>query len=96
MLYTVLRLLKTYLKTKHTVKHGFNSCDKGLTQEMVTTAAAVTSTMHIVEYHVEHNTTTDQTHLKQTTLVVGGKVTLRKKGLPCSYKYYLSIQRRFC
>ncbi len=47
---------------------------------MVTTAAAVMSTMQIVEYHVEHNTTTDQTHLQQTTLVVGGKVTPRKKG----------------
>ncbi len=70
------------LKIKYTVKHGFNSYDKGLNQEMVTTAAAVTSTMQIVEYHVEYNTTTDQTHLKQTTLVVGGKVTPRKKGLP--------------
>jgi hypothetical protein len=46
---------------------------------MVTTAAAVTSTMQIVEYHVMCNTTTDQTHLKQTTLVVGGKVTPREK-----------------
>ncbi len=63
---------------------------------MVATAATVTSTMQIVEYHVEYNTTTDQTHLKQTTVVVGGKVTPRKKGLPCSYKYYLSIQCRFC
>ncbi len=54
----------------------------GLTQEMVTTAAAVMSTMQIVEYHVEYNATTDQTHRKQTTLVVGGKVTPRKKGLP--------------
>ena len=48
---------------------------------MVTTTAAVTSTLQIVEYHVEYNTTTDQTHLKQTTVVVGGKVTPRKKGL---------------
>ncbi len=48
---------------------------------MVTTVAVlVTSTMQIVEYHVEYNTTTDQTHLKQTTLVVGGKFTLEKKG----------------
>jgi hypothetical protein len=39
---------------------------------MVTTTAAVTSTMQIVKYHVEYNTTTDQTHLKQTTIVVGG------------------------
>jgi hypothetical protein len=49
---------------------------------MVTTAAAVTSTMQIVEYHVKYNTTTDQTHLKQTTVVVGGKGKPRKKGLP--------------
>ncbi len=47
---------------------------------MVTTATAVTSTMQIVAYHVEYNTTTDQTHLKQTTVVVGGKVTPKKKG----------------
>jgi hypothetical protein len=46
---------------------------------MVTTAAAVTSTMQIVEYHVIYNATTDQTHLKQTTIVVGGKVTPKKK-----------------
>jgi hypothetical protein len=39
---------------------------------MVATAAAVTS-YAIVEYHVEYNTTTDQTHLKQTTVEVGGK-----------------------
>ncbi len=64
---------------------------------MVTTTAAVMSTMQIVEYHVEYNTNTDQTHLKQTTIVVGGKVTPRKKGgYHCSYKYYLSIQCRFC
>ena len=73
---------KNLRKTKYTVKHGFNSCDKGLDQKMVTTASAVMITMQIVEYHVEYNTTTDQTHLKQTTLVVGGKVTPRKKGLP--------------
>jgi hypothetical protein len=48
---------------------------------MVTTAAAVMSTMQIVEHHVEYNTTTDQTHLKQTIIVVGGKVTPRKKGV---------------
>jgi hypothetical protein len=49
---------------------------------MVATAAAVTSTMQIVEYHVNYNTTTDQkTHLKQTTVVVGGKGK-PKKGLP--------------
>ncbi len=46
---------------------------------MVTTASAVTSTMQIVEYHVKYNTTTDQTHLKQTTIVEGGKVTPTRK-----------------
>jgi len=55
---------------------------------MVTTAAAVTSTMQIVEYHVKYNTTTDQTHLKQTTVMVGGRVNL-KRGYHCSNKYYL-------
>ncbi len=75
----VLCLLKTYLKPNIRWKHGFNSCDKGLTQEMVTTATAVTSTMQMVEYHVTHNTTTDQTHLKQTTDVVEGKVNLKKR-----------------
>ncbi len=79
MLYTVLRLLKTYLKPNIQRKHGLNSCDKGLTPEMVTTAAAVTSTMQIVEYHVKHNTTTDQTHLTHTTIVVGGKGKPRKR-----------------
>ncbi len=77
------------LKTKYTVKHGLNSCNKGLTKEMVPTAATVTSTMQIVEYHVKYNTTTDQTHLKQITVVVGGKGKPRKKGYHCSYKYYL-------
>ncbi len=48
---------------------------------MVTTTTAVMSTMQIVGYHVEYNTTNDQTHLKQTTAVVGGKVTPRKKGV---------------
>ncbi len=48
---------------------------------MVTTAAAVTSTMQIVEHHVMYNTTTDQTHLKQTTVEVGGEVTPRKMGV---------------
>ena len=46
---------------------------------MVTTTATVTNTMQFVEYHVKYNTTTDQTHLKQTTVVVGGKVTPKKK-----------------
>ncbi len=88
MLYTVLRLLKPYLKPNIRWKHGFNSCDKGLTQEMVTTTATVTSTMQIVEYHVKYNTTTDQTHLKQTTAVVGVRVNL-KRGYHRSNKYYL-------
>jgi hypothetical protein len=42
----------------------------------------------IVEYHVKYNTTTDQTHLKQTTVVVGGRINL-KRGYHCSNKYYL-------
>jgi hypothetical protein len=88
MLYTVLRLLKTYLKPNIQLKHGFNSYEKGLTQEMVTTTAAVTSTMQIVEYHVKYNTTTDQTHLKQTTVVVGVRVNL-KRGYHSRNKYYL-------
>jgi hypothetical protein len=79
---TALCLLITYSKPHTRLKHGFNSCDKGVTQGMVTTATAVTSTMQIVEYHVEYNTTTDQTHLKQTTIVVGSKVTPKKKCLP--------------
>ncbi len=60
---------------------------RGLTQELVTTTTAVTSTMQNVEY-VKYNTTTDQTHLKQTTVVLGVKVNL-KKGYHCSNKYYL-------
>ncbi len=48
---------------------------------MVTTTAAVMSTKQIVEHHFEYNTITDQTHLKQTTVVVGGKVTPRIKGV---------------
>ncbi len=55
---------------------------------MVTTTAAVTSTMQIAEYHVKYNTTTDKTHLKQTTVVVGVRVNL-KKGHHHSNKYYL-------
>jgi hypothetical protein len=55
---------------------------------MVTTTAAVTSTMQIVEYHVKYKTTIDQTHLKQTTVVVGVRVNL-KKGYDRSKKYYL-------
>jgi hypothetical protein len=79
MLYTVLCLLKTYLKPHVQLKHGFNSCDKGVNPRMVTTAATVTSTTQIVEYHGMYNTTTDQTHLKQTTILVGGMVTPKKK-----------------
>ncbi len=45
---------------------------------MVTTTAAVSSTMQIVDYHVKYNTTTDQTHLKQTTVVVGVMVNLKQ------------------
>jgi hypothetical protein len=41
-----------------------------------------------VEYHVKYNTTTDQTHLKQTTVLVGVRVNL-KKGYYHSNKYYL-------
>ncbi len=88
MLYRVLHLLKTYLKPNIRWKHGFDSCDKGLTQEMVTTTAAVTTTMQIVEYHVKNNTTTDQTHLKQTTVMVGVRVNL-KRDYHHSNKYYL-------
>jgi hypothetical protein len=84
MLNTVLHLPKTYLKPNIRWKHGFTSYDKGLTQEMVTTTAAVTSTMQNVEY-VKYNTSTDQTHLKQTTVVVGVRVNL-KKGLPLYYQ----------
>ncbi len=88
---------KNLRKTKYTVKHGFNSYDKGLNQKMVTTASAVTSTMQIVLYHVKYNTTTDQTHLKQTTIVAGGKVTLRKKRVTIVVtSTTLSIQCGFC
>ncbi len=44
---------------------------------MVTTSAAVPSTMQILEYHVKYNTTTDQNQLKQTTVVVGVRVNLK-------------------
>jgi hypothetical protein len=55
---------------------------------MVITTTAVTSTMQIVEYHVKYNTTTDQTHLKQTTVVVGVRGDLNR-GHHRSNKYYL-------
>ncbi len=56
---------------------------------MVTTTATVASTMQIVEYHVKYNTTINQTHLEQTTVVVGGKGKQKNKSYHCSYKYYL-------
>jgi hypothetical protein len=43
---------------------------------MVTTTTVVTSTMKIMEYHGKYNTTTDQIHLKQTTVVVEVRVNL--------------------
>ncbi len=55
---------------------------------MVATTATVTSTMQIVEHHVKYNTTTNQTHLKQTTGVVGVRVN-QKKSYHHSNKYYL-------
>jgi hypothetical protein len=55
---------------------------------MVTTTATVASTMQSVEYHVNYNTTTDQTHLKQTVVVVEVRVNL-KRGYHCGNKYYL-------
>jgi hypothetical protein len=55
---------------------------------MVTTAAAVTSTMQIVEYHVKYNTTTDQTQSRPPSWQ-GVSLHLEKKGYHCSYKYYL-------
>ncbi len=45
--------------------------------------------MQNVEYHVKYNTTTDQTHLKQTTVVVGVRVNLKKKGYHRSNMYCL-------
>jgi hypothetical protein len=72
---------RNLLKTTYTVT-VIIVVKRGYSQGMVTTAATVTSTMQIVEYHVKYNTTTDQTHLKQTTVVVEGEVTPRKKGLP--------------
>ncbi len=55
---------------------------------MVTTTAAVMSTMQIMGYHVKYNTTTGKTHLKQTTVVVGVRVN-QNKGYHRSNKYYL-------
>jgi hypothetical protein len=42
-----------------------------------------------VEYHVKYNNIIDQTHLKQITVVVGGKGKHIKKGYHHSNKYYL-------
>ncbi len=50
--------------------------------------ATVTSTMQIVEYHVKYNTTTNHTHLKQTIVVVGVRVNLKRDYHPGN-KYYL-------
>ncbi len=55
---------------------------------MGTTTTTVTSTIQNVEY-VKYNTTTDQTHLKQITVVVGVRVN-QKKGYHHSNKYYLN------
>jgi hypothetical protein len=64
---------------------------------MVTTTSAVTSTMQIVEHHIKYNTTTDQTRLKQTTVVAEGKVTPRKKWVTIVVtSTTLSIQCGFC
>jgi hypothetical protein len=52
---------------------------KLLIQELVATTIAVTITMQILQYHVKYNTTTNQTHLKQTTVVVGVRVILKKR-----------------
>jgi hypothetical protein len=55
---------------------------------MVTITTAVTSAIQVVEYHVKYNTTTNLTHLKQTTCVVAGKGK-PKKNCHHSHKYYL-------
>ncbi len=44
---------------------------------MVTTTAAGTSTMQIVEYHVKYNTTTAQ-NPPEATVVVGVRVNIKK------------------
>jgi hypothetical protein len=55
---------------------------------MVTTIAAVTSTMQIVEYHVKYNTTTDQ-NPPEADPCCGRGNGKSKKGYHCSNKYYL-------
>ncbi len=55
---------------------------------MVTTAAAVTSTMQIVELHVKYNTTADHNPPEADHCCVGVRVSLRK-GYHHSNKYYL-------
>jgi hypothetical protein len=55
---------------------------------MVTTTAAVTSTMQIVEYHVKYNATTDQNPPEADHCCDRGKGK-PKKGYHRSNKYYL-------
>ncbi len=55
---------------------------------MVTTTATVTSTMKIVEYHVKHNTTTDQNPTEADHCYGRGKGK-PKNGYHHSNKYYL-------
>jgi hypothetical protein len=55
---------------------------------MVTTIAAVTSTMQIVKYHVMYNTTVDQNTPEADHCCGRGKGA-PKKVYNCSNKYYL-------
>ncbi len=55
---------------------------------MVTTTAAVTRTMQIVEYHVKYNTTTDQNPPEADHCYGRGKGK-PKKGYLRRNKYYL-------
>jgi hypothetical protein len=55
---------------------------------MVTTTAAVTSTMQIVEYHVNYNTTTDRNPPDRDHCCGRGKGK-PKNGYHCSNKCYL-------
>jgi hypothetical protein len=55
---------------------------------MVTTTAAVTSTMQIVEYHVRYSTTTDQ-NLPEADHCCGRGKGKPKNGYQHSNKYYL-------
>ena len=56
---------------------------------MVTTAAAVTSTMQIVEYHAKYNTTTDYKPPEADHCCGRGKGKPKIKGYHHSNKYYL-------